>query len=100
VFTASPGLIVFAPQKVGTTSPPQTITLVNHSAATINLTITDFGGSGDFNVAPTCASIAGGATCKTTVTFTPRYVGPRPDPLTFTDVNNGRAHVNLSGSGK
>jgi hypothetical protein len=99
VFAASPGLIVFAPQKVGTTSPPQTITLVNHSSAAISLSSTTIL-TRDYKVAATCASIAADATCKTTVTFTPQFVGPRPDLVAFTDANGGQGLVNLSGSGK
>ncbi len=73
-----PTSLAFGTQAVGTTSAPQTVTLTNNSGGT--LTISSIVASGDFTAAPAgttpCgATVAAGATCTFSVTFTPNVKG-------------------------
>jgi hypothetical protein len=89
----------FAGQTVSTPSPPQTLTLTNTGAGALTpLTITT---SGDFAQTNTCAgSVAAGAGCEISVTFTPTAVGNRTGALTLTDnASNSPQTVSLSGTG-
>lgn len=98
--TFSPSSLTFAAQNVGTTSPPQTITATNtsgspflvNSAATHSLDFTQ--------VDDQCSglTIANGASCTVTFTFSPTTTGTRTATFVFTE--NGTANnVPLTGSG-
>ncbi len=76
--TVAPTSLSFSGQAVGTTSAPKTVTLTNNSGGT--LTISSLLASGDFNASPSgstpCGStVASGATCTFSVTFTPNVKG-------------------------
>ena len=90
----------FAAQVVGSTSQPQTITLTTSGSGTlasisISTTTSDFGASNN------CGnSVAGGATCTITVTFTPTAAGGRAGTLVIaSNAANGTQMVSLSGPG-
>ncbi len=90
--------LTFGPQAVGTTSAAQAITVNNGGAIAFNLNL---GISGDFAKTTTCGnSLAGGASCSITVTFTPTAAGARAGWLS---VNDGSLRsprlVRLSGIG-
>src|SRR6266478_5983185 len=70
---------------IGMTSAPQTVTLTNVGSATLN--ISSITASGDFSISNnTCgATVAAGANCAVSVTFTPTKKGVRNGTLTFTD---------------
>jgi len=70
---------------IGQTSSPQTVTLTNTGSATLN--ISSITTSGDFHISNnTCgATVAAGANCAVSVTFTPTKKGTRTGNLTFTD---------------
>jgi hypothetical protein len=70
---------------IGQTSSPQTVTLTNTGTATLN--ISSITASGDFHISNnTCgATVAAGANCAVSVTFTPTKKGKRTGNLTFTD---------------
>ena len=76
--------LVFGDQTVGTTSPPQTITLTaTEDSGTI--TITSVTISGDFAQTNTCsAPITPGTSCTINVTFTPTAAGLRTGSLSIT----------------
>ncbi len=74
----------FPIQAATTTSGPQTVTLTNTGNGP--LTFTSIVALGNFAQTNTCGtSIAGGANCTISVTFTPTAVGPTGGTLTITD---------------
>ena len=97
--TLSPTTLTFASQLVNTTSPAQNVTLTNTGTGTLN--ITSIVPSGDFAETNNCGTtIAAGASCTISVTFTPRNVNTRTGTIAVTD--NAPASpqmVSLSGSG-
>jgi hypothetical protein len=99
VVRLSPTSLTFANQFVGTTSAAQTLTLTNGGTATLN--ITSIVASGDFAQTNTCgSSVAAGANCTISVTFTPTVAGSRTGAVTITDNATGSPHVvSLSGTG-
>ena len=84
----TPPSLTFAGQAVGTSSPPQTVILLNDGAddtSFANITI-----SGDFSQTNTCTGnsqppLAPSLTCTISVTFTPTKKGKRTGKVTITD---------------
>ena len=95
----SPPSLTFASQAVGTTSAPQTVMLTNTGTGT--LVILRIAASGDFAQTNTCgSSLAVGANCTISVTFTPTASGARTGDLTINDnAGSGLQSVSLSGTG-
>jgi FG-GAP-like repeat/Protein of unknown function (DUF1573)/FG-GAP repeat len=95
----SSGLLTFPSQWVGTTSAAQTFTLTNIGSAP--LTISSIAINGDFAQTNACGtSVAAGASCTITVTFTPTAAGTRSAMVTITDNATDSPHtVALSGTG-
>jgi hypothetical protein len=92
--------LTFASQTVGTTSPPKPVTLSN--TGTASLKITSIATSGDFHVSSsTCgSSLAAGANCTISVTFTPKAIGTRSGTLKIKDINTTSPQsVQLTGTG-
>jgi hypothetical protein len=86
---------------IGMTSAPQTVTLTNVGNATLN--ISSITASGDFSISNnTCgATVAAGANCAVSVTFTPTKKGARKGTLSFNDNAPGSPQtVALSGTGQ
>ena len=81
------------------TSAPQVVTLFN--VGTAALTITSIVTTGNFANTTTCGgSLADGANCIITVTFTPLSVGTLTGAVTITDNAAGNPHVvSLTGTG-
>ena len=94
-----PSSLTFTSQTQGTTSAAQTVTLSNTSSALLN--ITSIIASGDFAATSNCGtSLAAGANCAISVTFTPTAAGTRTGTLTITSNASGSPHtVSLSGTG-
>src|SRR5437879_2413771 len=98
----------FGEQRVGTTSPAQSVTLTNNGGAPLNLTsititgaqAADFGITAD-NTCPTGAgSVAPGASCTISVSFTPLATGIRNATLNIVDDASGSPHtITLTGTG-
>jgi FG-GAP-like repeat/Abnormal spindle-like microcephaly-assoc'd, ASPM-SPD-2-Hydin len=99
---ASPPLLSFAQQTIGTTSPPQRVTLTNTGTATLNISnITVTGANaGDFAQTNTCgSSLAVNASCPVTVTFTPTAGGNLAASVSVTDNAPGNPQgIALTGS--
>jgi Abnormal spindle-like microcephaly-assoc'd, ASPM-SPD-2-Hydin len=101
---AAPASLTFAAQTVGTTSAPQAVTLTNSSGGT--LSISSIVASGDFSAAPSgtkpCgATVAAGAKCTFSVTFTPNATGATGGAATVThSAPLGPAIVKLTGTGQ
>jgi hypothetical protein len=91
----SPNPLNFAPQKVGTTSPPQKISITNDGSTSLIISGIGVGGfnAKDFAVSGTanCSNqkLAPGATCNVSVTFSPKKTGAR----------SAKVFVNDSGAG-
>jgi len=88
----------FGSQITGTTSSAQTITVTNIGNAT--LTITGVAASGDFAASGCVTSLAAGATCTLSVTFTPTATGARRGTVALTDnVAGSPQMISLFGNG-
>jgi hypothetical protein len=77
----SPAELSFGSWKVGTTSPPQVVTVTNGSGSAIQFSNIDIAGADpkDFSIdEETCGvSLAAGASCTVTITFSPIKAGSR-----------------------
>jgi hypothetical protein len=95
----SPAKLKFHARKVGTTSPPGILTVINPGAAPVKFTAMPV--SGDFAQTNTCgASLAAYETCTISVTFKPTSVGMRTGDLPLTDnAANSPQVVDFSGKG-
>src|SRR3989454_463203 len=100
--------LAFGTQRLSTTSPVQTLTLTNSGTATLSITSIVLAGlnPGDFaiaagNTCPTGAgSVAPGASCTISISFTPEATGARTATVTITDDAPGSPQlVSLVGMG-
>jgi hypothetical protein len=99
----SRGTLNFGNQPVGTTSPPQSVTMSNKGDSAVSITGISISGSdpADFSVADNCgSSLAAGASCVFNVSFTPGQQGKRTAVLSIDD-NGGCSpqSIGLSGTG-
>lgn len=89
----------FGTQTLGSPSPPQIVAMANVGGAAV--TVTSISAGGDFSQTNNCpTTLATGAICEASVTFTPAATGTRSG--TFTVVDNaagGSQSVSLTGSG-
>jgi hypothetical protein len=103
VASLSPTSLTFSSQSVGTTSAAQIITLKNTGNGVLTLTSIAVTGtnSSDFAQSNTCgSSVAAGASCTISVTFTPAASGSRTAAVSFTDNATGSPQtVSLTGTG-
>jgi hypothetical protein len=104
--TLNPTNLTFSSQLVNTTSAAQSVTLTNSGTAA--LTISSIGLTGtnasDFAQTNTCpassSTLAAGAKCTISVTFTPTATGSRTASVSITDNASGSPHtVAVSGTG-
>lgn len=91
--------LTFKKQKHGTTSAPQTVTLTNTGKT--ELKISAMKASAQFGVTSTCgSSVAAGANCAISVTFSPTSQGPKSGTVTIDDSASSKPMViELSGTG-
>ncbi len=99
IVTLSDTNLTFGPQNLGTTSPPQDVTLTNTGSAPLE--ITGITPTGDFAQTDTCPStLAVRAICTIKVTFTPTAPGNRYGTVTIADnAANSPQTIILGGSG-
>ncbi|HLZ43836.1 MAG TPA: FG-GAP-like repeat-containing protein [Candidatus Sulfotelmatobacter sp.] len=99
----TPTSLNFGNQPVGTKSLPKKITLSNKASVAVSITGISITGTnaGDFAQTNTCGtSVAGGASCFITVTFTPSVTGKRSAAVSVSDNGGGSPQkVSLSGTG-
>jgi hypothetical protein len=99
----SPPSMTFASQALGTTSSAQAATLTNSGGTTLNITSIALTGANasDFAQTNTCgSSVAGGANCTISVTFTPSVTGTEAASLSVSDdASSSPQTVSLSGTG-
>jgi len=96
----SPGSLSFANQIVNSSSAPQGVTLSNNGTAA--LTISGISATGDFSQTNNCGvSLAAGASCTISVSFTPTASGARTGLLIITDNSfaGSPQTTSLSGTG-
>jgi hypothetical protein len=98
--SVSPASLTFLPILVGTPSAVQSVTYTN--TGSLPISITGLSTTGDFAQTNTCGTtLAAGATCTATVTFTPTARGARTGSLIIAGNFTGAAPVvNLSGTGQ
>ncbi|HEV3307538.1 MAG TPA: FG-GAP-like repeat-containing protein [Candidatus Sulfotelmatobacter sp.] len=91
--------LTFKKQAVGTTSAPQTVTLTNTGKT--ELKISSMKSTGQFGMSSTCgASVATGANCTISVTFSPKTQGAKSGTVTINDSASSKPQViELSGTG-
>lgn len=108
--SAAPGSLAFGSQTVNTTSTAQTVTLTNGAtvALTINSILLSGANGSDFTATSTgataCppATLAAGANCTISVTFTPSTTAAESATLTISDTSAGASLqqlVTLTGTG-
>lgn len=95
----SPSSLTFSAQAVGSSSPPQVVTLANGGSATLNISSITI--SGDYSKTTTCgATVSVGGTCTISVTFSPTTTGTRTGTLTVnSDAASSPNTVGLTGTG-
>lgn len=95
-----PVVLNFAPQTVGTRSPPQTVRFANVGPTPVNISqVTVVGYFPGTNNCP--ATLNPGASCTVPVTFTPGFVGVTGGLITITDDALGtNPWISLVGTGK
>jgi hypothetical protein len=101
------GVVTFSPttplnfkkQTVGSTSPPQTVTLTNTSSKALR--IASMKASAEFAVTSTCgASVAAGGKCTISVTFSPTQKGAQQGTISIIDSASSKPQViELMGTG-
>src|SRR5262249_46427092 len=103
--TFTPAQLDFGGVPPTTTSAPETVTLHNNTAGTVNVSAVAVTGANMADYAKgtdTCTGVAvvAGSTCSVAVTFTPPGFGGLPANLTFTDDGPGSPQsVHLNGMG-
>jgi len=104
----APTSLAFGSQTVNTTSTAQTVTLTNGAAVALTISSISFTGTNgsDFNETNACplspATLAAGANCTLSVTFTPTTTAAESATLVINDVSAGASlqqTVTLTGSG-
>ncbi len=98
--SVNPTSLTFSKQQIGTTSPPKTVTIPDNQMTA--LTINSMSTYGDFAQTNTCPnSLAAGASCTVSVTFTPSQSGTRAATLIVThNATNSPQVVDLAGTGE
>ena len=99
----TPASLIYTDENVGVPSAPQDVTLTNSATTALNISSITFTGTNptDFSEINTCGtSLAGGATCTISVTFTPTATGARSATLNVNDDAVGSPQtVGLTGTG-
>ncbi len=100
IASASPSSLSFAAQQVGATSAVQTVTVTNTGTSALSITDIRVGqGVGEFAQSNNCTSLAVGASCTLTVSFTPGAAGARAGQIQLTHNGSGVTLIDLAGSG-
>jgi len=106
VVSYSPSSLNFGNQTKGTSSPPKDVTLTNMSGTAISITkiwitgsrVTSFSQTNNCPIAP--ATLAAGASCTISATFTPQLKGALNANITVQDTGGGSPqNVPMSGNG-
>ena len=88
----------FGLQPLNIPSVPAVVTLTNNGSDPLVISVITV--SGEFGEIDTCGTIAAGASCTLSITFTPTQLGSRTGRLTITDnAANNQQSIALSGMG-
>jgi hypothetical protein len=92
-------MLMFTKQAVGTTSPPQKVTLTNTGGTALK--IASMKPAGQFSMTSTCGeSVAPGANCTISVIFSPKTKGKLTGTITIIDSASTKPQViDLFGTG-
>jgi hypothetical protein len=94
-----PAADAFGTENVGSASAPHTITVSNTGSAAVIVTAITSSAPSEFTVGNnTCATVAAGASCTFTLTFTPAAAGARAATITFAS-NGAGSPQTLAASG-
>jgi hypothetical protein len=103
VFSVTPATVEFGARKVGTVSPPVTVTLANLSAEALPLgpALITGPGAADFAVQLSATSVQPGGSVTAKITYRPQSGGAHTAQLRLssTDIRIPSAQVTLGGSG-
>jgi hypothetical protein len=100
--TANPDSLTFSSQISGTTSSPQTVTLINTGSIPVAFGAISKSGDGDDFAATGCTgqSVPPGSTCNLQVSFAPQATGPRSAVMMIAaNVYGGQLALDLNGDG-
>ena len=106
VVSFSPTALNFGNQTVKTSSPPQAVTMTNNGTAAITITkisitgsrVTSFSETNNCPISP--STLAAGASCTISATFTPQLKGALNANITVLDTGGGSPqNVPMSGTG-
>jgi hypothetical protein len=96
----SPPSLAFGQENLNTTTPPRTVMLSNTGSVAINILGMDIPTPYFAETSSCGSSLAAGASCPISVTFTPELAGPLSAQLMVTDSAPGSPHYcNLTGTG-
>jgi hypothetical protein len=84
---------------VDSTTPPQTITLTNQETIPLQITSQLYPPGEGFTEVNNCGTLASGASCQFTVTFSPPQSGPDDDSLMISESSTLASEVYLNGDG-
>ena len=99
---ANPAALSFADQQVGTTSIPSVVTVSNGGSANLTIATVQVTGTNSASFAETndCATVAPGASCGISVTFSPPSAGPLSATLTIqSNAASSPTSIALGGQG-
>jgi hypothetical protein len=105
MLTLSASSLSFGIQLLSTTSAAQTVTVSNSATASLAITTIAIAGanSSDFNQNNNCPfspnTLAPGASCQLSATFSPTASGPRKSAINVTDSSGGSRVILLTGVG-
>jgi hypothetical protein len=104
VMSFSPPSLTFAPQTVDTSSQPQNLTLTNHGTSTVTISKIAIVGThvSSYSETNNCSTtLAAGASCTISVTFTPQLTGLVTTALSVADTGGGTTQTAaLTGTGQ
>jgi parallel beta-helix repeat protein len=97
--SASPTSLSFGNQNVGTTGDPRSVNVTNNGSSAVS--VSSITASGDYAETNNCgSSIAAGASCTVSVTFSPTASGTRAGSVTVTSsAVNSPTTISLTGNG-
>ncbi|MGC1521377.1 MAG: choice-of-anchor D domain-containing protein [Steroidobacteraceae bacterium] len=99
---ANPTAVSFANQQVGTTSVPTVVTVSNSGSANLTISAVQVTGtnSGSFAETNNCATVAPGASCSISLTFSPPSANPLSATLTVvSNAASSSSPIALGGQG-
>jgi hypothetical protein len=100
--SALPSLLTYGNQQAGFTSSAKTVTLTNNGTTTLTISSVTVAGtnSSDFAQTNTCGgSVAPGASCTFSVTFTPDSLGPKIGQIIIDFSNGSSTGFEMNGAG-